>query len=45
MTPLHIIPPIVWVDSFPFDYEGMKSYYDDLFSESNLNMKILNNNE
>ena len=39
MRPLHIMPPIVWGDSYPFNYEGMKSYYDDLFSEENLEDK------
>lgn len=39
MRPLHIMPPLVWVDQYPFNYESMKSYYDDLFSEENLKDK------
>lgn len=39
MRGLDIIPPLVWVDNYAFNYESMKSYYEDLFSEENLKNK------
>ena len=39
MRSLDIIPPIAWVDNYPFDYKSMKSYYEDLFSYENLKNK------
>ena len=39
MRGLDIIPPLVWVDQYQFDYKSMSEYYKDLFSEENLRDK------